>query len=128
MSTEIEINEHNAIESLEALFFAVQTSGYKLYLLIDEYDNFANEIMMGRRDVDSERYKTLLYGEGSVKTLFKTIKSGATGRGLDRVFITGVSPVVLSDITSGYNVAKNIYLEHYFTDLCGFHEREIKKI
>jgi hypothetical protein len=124
----IEIDTHNAISSLESLLSAVRSSGYKLYLLIDEYDNFANEIMMGRRDVDSERYKTLLYGEGSVKTLFKTIKSGATGRGLDRVFITGVSPVVLSDITSGYNVAENIYLKQQLNDLCGFHEREIKKI
>lgn len=81
--------------------------------------------MMGSRQISQERYKTLLYGEGAVKAVFKAVKSASAGRGLDRVFITGVSPVVLSDITSGYNVAKNIYLDSEFNDLCGFWESEI---
>jgi hypothetical protein len=53
------------------------------------------------------------------------VKSASSGRGLDRVFITGVSPIVLSDITSGYNVAENIYLKSKFNDLCGFRESEL---
>ena len=52
----------------------------------------------------------------------------AGGQGLDRAFITGVSPVVLSDMTSGYNVGENIYLADKFNDLCGFTEAEIAAV
>jgi hypothetical protein len=61
---------------------------------------------------------------GELKRLFKAVKAGAA-RGIDRVFITGVSPVALSDMTSGYNVAEDIYLDEAFNDLCGFTETEI---
>jgi hypothetical protein len=64
-------------------------------------------------------------GEGALKAVFKTVKAASAGDGLDRVFITGVAPIVLSDVSSGYNVAKNIYLEPQFQELCGFTEAEI---
>ena len=127
-STEIHIEPADAIDSFLSLLSAVRQTPYRLYLLIDEYDNFANELMMGSRELSKSRYDTLLSGEGALKALFKVVKSASAGRGLDRVFISGISPVVLSDITSGYNVAKNIYLNPKFNDLCGFHEDEIKKV
>jgi hypothetical protein len=77
---------------------------------------------------DEARYKALLHGEGILKTLFKTIKSGASHQGLGRVFITGVSPVVMSDITSGYNVATNIYLDNEFNALCGITTPELEAL
>jgi hypothetical protein len=122
---EITIESEDALISFQSLLTAVRQTPYRLYLLIDEYDNFANEVMMGHHAPDQARYQALLYGEGALKTLFKVIKLASAGRGLDRVFITGVSPVVLSDITSGYNVAENIYLLPEFNDLCGFRETEI---
>jgi hypothetical protein len=66
--------------------------------------------MMSGHSVTPARYQALVIGEGILKTVFSAVKSASSGRGLERVFITGVSPVVLSDITSVYNVAKNIYL------------------
>lgn len=120
----IKIYEDDAISSFQSLLNSLQASGRKIYLLIDEYDNFANEIMMARK-VD---YEALLYGEGLLKAVFKAVKSAAGGQGLDKVFITGVSPVVMSDMTSGYNVATNIYLDEEFDDLCGFSEMEIQQI
>jgi hypothetical protein len=125
LSVKIEIEPIDAIASFQSLLTAVKLSPYQLYLLIDEYDNFANELMIGRREISDSRYKTLLSGEGALKVLFKAVKSGTSGRGLERVFITGVSPVVLSDMTSGYNVAESIYLQPDFNDLCGFRESEI---
>jgi len=122
---QIRIDSDDAISSFESLLIAVKESGYRLYLLIDEYDNFANELMIGHHKETPSRYKTLLSGEGIVKTLFKAVKSAAGGRGLERVFVTGVSPVVLSDMSSGYNVADSIYFEPEFNDLCGFRESEI---
>lgn len=118
---DINIHHKNSISSFQSLLSSLRTEPYRLYLLIDEYDNFANELMMSKQ----HHYEALLYGEGLLKTIFKTVKFAATSLGLDKVFITGVSPVVMSDMTSGYNVAVNIYLENKFNDLCGFHENEI---
>ncbi len=120
----VQIRPDNAISSLESVFIAMTATPHKIYLLIDEYDNFANDVMMARQ----EHYEALLYGEGLLKTVFKAVKAGASGRGIDRVFITGVSPVVLSDMTSGYNVGENIYLKAAFNDLCGFTEAEIATV
>ncbi len=126
LPSKVNINTNNALESLQSLLTAVQQTPYKLYLLIDEYDNIANEIMMLGQENSEERYKSLLYGEGIFKTIFKTLKSLSSGRGLDKVFICGVSPVMMTDVTSGYNIARDIYLESELNDLCGFHEAEIK--
>lgn len=120
----IDINQHNAISSFQSCLIALINQPYKLYLFIDEYDNFANEVMMAQK----QEYEGLLHGEGLLKTVFKAVKFAASGQGLDRVFITGISPIVMSDMTSGYNVAKNIYFQAELNDLCGFHEQEVHSI
>ncbi len=128
LPTDIQIEPTDALVSFQSVLTAVQQTPYRLYLLIDEYDNFANEVMMASHQaVSKERYEALLYGEGVLKTVFKAIKAAGVGRGLDRVFIAGVSPIVLSDVTSGYNIAKNIYLNPKFSDLCGFWESEVQE-
>ncbi|MFO7639963.1 MAG: AAA family ATPase [Candidatus Competibacteraceae bacterium] len=119
---DIEIAPDDAVDSLFSLLIRVRQEAHKLYLLIDEYDNFANDVLMTGRKQDY--YESLLYGEGVLKNVFKGVKAGA-GQGIDRVFITGVSPVVLSDMTSGYNVGEDIYLDEVFNNLCGFTETEI---
>ncbi|MFN8486215.1 MAG: AAA family ATPase [Caldilineaceae bacterium] len=103
-------------------------SGHPLYLLIDEYDNFANEIAMGGARSDAERYAKMVTGDGLLKTVFKNVKA-AMGEGrLDRVFVTGVSPMLLSDLTSGFNTATDISLERQVHDLCGFTEAEVAQL
>ena len=122
---DIEINRNNAISSVKSLTSSVRMSPYPVYLLIDEYDNFANTVMMGVQST-GKRYEALVYDEGPLRTFFKAVKSSTSGSMFDRVFITGVSPVVMSDITSGYNIAENIYFEPEFNDLCGFKQNEIE--
>ena len=121
------IDSEDAVTSLKPLLGTVREAGHPLYLLIDEYDNFANEVMMSIRD-ERDVYKALVHEKGPVKTLFKAVKSASGEGGIDRIFITGVSPVVMSDITSGFNIAKNIYLHAEFNDICGFKESEVKEI
>jgi len=121
----IQIHPENAISSLRSLLDAVRKTSCRVYLLIDEYDNFANEIMM-RVQTGKDSYEALVYEEGPLKTLFKAVKSLTGSFGIDRTFITGVSPVVMSDLTSGYNIAVNIYLEPEFNILCGFTHAEIQ--
>ncbi|MFN0121459.1 MAG: AAA family ATPase [Blastocatellia bacterium] len=117
----------NAISSFERLLGIISRTSHRLYLLIDEYDNFANEILMSGQGQNRARYTGMLQGEGALKAIFKAIKAAAAGLGVDRVFMTGVTPMVLSDMTSGYNVAENIYLRPVFQHLCGFTTEEIRE-
>jgi len=123
----IDIDREDALFSMQSLVTATRMTPFPVYLLIDEYDNFANTVMMGVQSAEN-RYKTLVHEEGPLRTFFKTIKSLTSGTMFDRVFITGVSPVVMSDITSGYNIAGNIYFEPEFNDLCGFKQNEIEEV
>ena len=124
---EVEIDRNNCINSIISLVSSVRKTPHPIYLLIDEYDNFANTIMMGVQN-ENGRYNALVHDEGALRTLFKAIKSSTSGSMFDRVFITGVSPVVLSDITSGYNIAENIYFEPEYNDLCGFRRNEVRDV
>ncbi len=121
---EVEVDRDNCINSINSLLSSVRMTPYSIYLLIDEYDNFANTIMMGVQK-EKHRYDALVHDEGVLRTLFKAVKSSTSGSMFDRVFITGVSPVVLSDITSGYNIAKNTYFHKKLNDLCGFSQSEV---
>ncbi|MDM8560855.1 AAA family ATPase [Candidatus Parabeggiatoa sp. HSG14] len=123
----VSIYPSNAQASFQSLLRFIKKTPYRLYLLIDEYDNFANELMMAHQQERESRYQALLSGTGAVKALFKAVKTAASGNGLERTFVTGVSPVVLSDMSSGYNVAEHIYLRREFNDLCGFLDSEIEK-
>ena len=121
----VQVREDNALSSVESLLAATQSAGHPVYLLIDEYDNFANTVMMLTDQDSQDRYEALVHDEGILRTLFKVIKASTQASMFDRVFITGVSPVVMNDLTSGYNVAEDIFFEPEFADLCGFREEEV---
>jgi len=120
-----EIREDDgASEILATLLGAVRQAGHPLYLLIDEYDNFVNEVMVK----DVETYKALFEADGPYKELMKAVKNATEGLGLERVFVTGVSPVALNDLTSGFNNATDVSLRPELAALCGFQEWEIRDL
>lgn len=121
---EIEIYP-SSLATFDAALDTVRRSPYRLYLFIDEYDNFANEVMMGGQGQNQQRYQALVSGEGIFKTLFKNVKMVGSGGGLDRVFMTGVSPIVMNDVTSGANTNEDVTWLPYFSDLCGFRADEV---
>ncbi len=94
----MDIDPDDALASFQSLLSSIAHTPHALYLLVDEYDNFANEVMISPLR-GTNRYEELVQGEGIIKTLFKVIKGGASGNGIDRVFLTGASPVVLSENT-----------------------------
>ncbi len=108
--------------NFERLLATIRQTPYRLYLLIDEYDNFANEVLAS----DEEAYRDLVHSDGPFKYLFKWVKGLMGGAGLDRLFITGVSPMVMSDVTSGMNIAENVYLYSELSSLCGFTGAEVR--
>ena len=107
--------------NFEEILSVIRETPYRLYLLIDEYDNFANEILTD----DTKVYRQLVKSDGPFKYLFKWIKGLMAGAGLERLFITGVSPMVMADVTSGMNIARSIFLQQDFADLCGFTDQEV---
>jgi hypothetical protein len=121
----IQIHPEQAMSSFSSLLSVVRKTGHQLYLFIDEYDNFANEMIANRQD---EKYFSMTGLGGFMKTLFKQLKSATEGLGLDRMYLTGVTPVLLSDVTSGDNIRTDIHMLPLFDDLCGFTASEIKML
>ncbi len=116
--------ESDPVATLGNLLSIVSETPYGLYLLVDEYDNFANEAIVA----DESTYRRLVHADGPFKALFKWVKAAMAGEGLERLFLTGVSPVVMSDVTSGLNIARNVYLHPRLNDLCGFREGEVRDL
>ncbi len=101
-----------------------QQKNLSIYLFIDEYDNFANTILS---KYGNESYQKLTHGEGFFRYFFNTIKLATTdiGASVKKIFITGVSPVTLDDVTSGFNIADNICKNPRFNAIIGFTEEEV---
>ena len=110
---------------LHSLFWHAAEHDIRLYLLIDEYDNFANTILAHH---GADAYHELTHGSGFYRNFFAALKAGAgrSGGGLERLFITGVSPITLDDVTSGFNIGKNISLLPEFNAALGFTEAEVR--
>ena len=110
---------------LHGLFWHAAEHDIRLYVLIDEYDNFANTILAHH---GANAYHELTHGSGFYRNFFAALKGGAggSGGGLERLFITGVSPITLDDVTSGFNIGKNISLLSEFNAALGFTEAEVR--
>jgi len=117
-------NRKQASQKLDAIFIYAKKRNLKIYMLIDEYDNFANTIIS---TAGKEAYHNLTHGEGFFKHFFATLKSATAmrGSGLARLFITGVSPVTMDDVTSGFNIGTNISILPFFNEMTGFTEDEV---
>ncbi len=123
-------DEFKQVESSNTAFTrldnAVSLTDYKMYVIIDEYDNFANTIL-----ADSENdYMNLTHGDGKFRLFFNNLKACTTGSesSVARIMISGVTPLCLSDVTSGYNIGKNISIERDFNSMVGFTDDEIKQM
>ena len=108
---------------LDELFHHAERLGVRLYVLIDEYDNFANTILAGE---GLAAYHSMTHGSGFFRDFFATLKAGTESGSLERLFITGVSPVTMDDVTSGFNVGTNISFNAKYQDMVGFTESEVR--
>ena len=115
----------DAVSQLRFLCQKCQEVGKKIYLFIDEYDNFTNMILAHEEHL--MRYRNQTHGEGYLRQFFNTIK-GAAGNTLGRVFVTGVSPVTMDDLTSGFNIGTNYSLSPDFNEMTGFTEEEVREM
>jgi hypothetical protein len=116
-------NSKDPTEIITSLTTLMRQSQQKMYLLIDEYDNFANDLIGANADT---LYYEILSKTGFVRTFYEAVKSGAQEGAIGRIFMTGVIPIMLDDLTSGFNIAKNITLEREFNSLLGFTQSEVE--
>jgi hypothetical protein len=81
-----------------------------MFIIIDEYDHFANNLIAMGEDDGHQFYKNMVRANGVVRAFYETIKIG-TSDVVRRIFITSISPVMLDDLTSGFNIADNLTLD-----------------
>ncbi len=108
------------VDKFDMLAKTAKELGCPLYLMIDEYDNFTNAML---RAEGSEPYRGITHGNGFYREWFKSFKSS-----FDRIYMTGVSPVTMDDLTSGFNIAANISQNPRFNAMLGFEEREVLRL
>ena len=113
--------------SIEYAFGIIREFGCKAYVIIDEYDHFANDLIAQGTNLSLEQYKQLIWANGVVRDFYETLKD-ATQTVVDRIFITGVTPIMLDDVTSGFNISNNLSLDLRYHDILGFNEDEVEKL
>ncbi len=96
----------------------------KIYVIIDEYDNFTNGILKG----NAEKFLAMLTGEGFIKGFYARIKEAIKAGVVERFFATGIAPLTLDSMTTGFNIATDITRNPQFTSMIGFTEQEVQDI
>ena len=110
----------SAAEKLALLQDETATKGIPLYLIIDEYDNFTNTVL---NEQGENVYWAITHADGFYRDVFKKFKGM-----FERIFITGVSPVTLDDVTSGFNIGWHISTKPEFNQMLGFSQEEVRKM
>ena len=115
----------DAGKKLNEIAIGLKGAKQKLYIIIDEYDNFTNTILA---ESGLTAYNDLCHGDGFFKDFFARLKAATSGTeaAVPRLFITGVSPVTMDDVTSGFNIGTNISLDSGFDDLTGFRHDDLR--
>ena len=116
---------NGAVEQLQVLIDMCEKVNRKIYLFIDEYDHFTNDILSDANRLAD--YENETHGEGYLRKFFNTIKAG-TSSSLGRCFVTGVSPVTMDDLTSGFNIGTNYSTSPEFNELVGFTEEDVREM
>ena len=110
----------SATEKLALLQDETATKSIPLYLIIDEYDNFTNTVL---NEQGEKVYWAITHADGFYRDVFKKFKGM-----FERIFITGVSPVTLDDVTSGFNIGWHISTKPEFNQMLGFSLEEVRKM
>ncbi|MCP4155122.1 MAG: AAA family ATPase [bacterium] len=97
----------------------------ELYVIIDEYDNFANQLITANKN---KLYRELTADDSFLKIFFKTLKNGSKNGNISRIFITGVFPIIIDDLSSGYNIANFLTLDPTFETMMGFTLKETETL
>ncbi|HRI70817.1 MAG TPA: AAA family ATPase [Polyangium sp.] len=119
---------YSPTEDMAALMSDVLTeignAGHRMYLLIDEYDHFGNRLLSDGRD---DMYKELIQSSGFVRSFYAALKAFTLSSTIARTFITGVSPIMLDDLSSGFNIITHISMRSVFNGMAGFTQADVER-
>jgi hypothetical protein len=118
--------EKPGISALNMAFNAASEHGLRIYVIIDEYDHFANDLIAMGNMTGQDLYKTMIAANGMVRDFYERIKNATKTSTVGRTFITGISPVMLDDLTSGYNIATILTLHPKYNEMMGFTQSEVE--
>ncbi|GHT43609.1 hypothetical protein AGMMS49965_17730 [Bacteroidia bacterium] len=116
--------EKPGILSIRKIIDKVESADVKIFVIIDEYDHFANDLIAIGSQLGKDVYHNMVHANGLVRDFYEALKTG-TKTVIDRIFITGISPVMLDDLTSGFNIAANLTLEPKYNEMMGFTQQEV---
>lgn len=114
----------DAEELVGLVLDVVAATPHQVYLLIDEYDHFANRLLAGGAE---DMYEAVVTKTGFVRTFYATLKAGTTSGAVARMFITGVSPLMLDDLSSGFNIATHASLDVGLNTLAGLTRQDVAR-
>ena len=117
--------KETAREMIDHISAMARRTGQQIYLFIDEYDHFTNDILAN--PATEAAYKAQTHGTGAFREFFNALKGGSDSA-IKRLFITGVSPVTMDDLTSGFNIGSNYTTEPEFNAMVGFTELEVREM
>ena len=120
--TNEELTAEGLLSSLISAF-KLQKKEEKIYVIIDEYDHFANELL----GFNTDQFKNLVSKNRKVRIWYEILKEG-TESVVDRIFITGVAPITLDSLTSGFNISSDKTQDRELNEMIGFTEEELKKL
>jgi len=124
---ELPARYRQAEAAISFLISKFQNTKQKMYVLIDEYDNFANDLIKPIYSNNTEEeldYIKIIKSDSYVRTFYKTLKK-LVKESNSRVFMTGVSPIMLDDLASGFNITTNITIREEFNEMLGFTDDEV---
>jgi len=110
---------------IEFAFNIIGSFGRKAYIIIDEYDHFANDLISQGTNLSNQQYKELIWANGVVRDFYETLKDN-TETVIDTIFITGITPIMLDDVTSGFNISNNLSNDLRYNEILGFTEEEVE--
>ena len=117
--------KETAREMIDHISAMARRTGQQIYLFIDEYDHFTNDILAN--PATKAAYKAQTHGTGAFREFFNALKGGSDSA-IKRLFITGVSPVTMDDLTSGFNIGTNYTTHPRFNAMVGFTEQEVREM
>jgi hypothetical protein len=117
-------SKNNVRDYIEIAFSIIESFGSKAYIIIDEYDHFANDLIALGTNLGEKEYKELIWANGVVRDFYETLKDNINTV-IEKIFITGVTPMMLDDVTSGFNISNNLSNDVRYNEILGFTEEEV---
>jgi hypothetical protein len=109
---------------LNVAYRAAASIGRKVFVIIDEYDHFANDLIALGTASGDDTYRKIIRANGLVRDFYETLKKGSETV-IDRIMLTGITPIMLDDLTSGFNISNNLSLDSVYNEALGFTRAEV---